>query len=155
MKKLLVMFLILVGCATTQQPPSVCDNKPDSVICQVAAKVGQTPEQMAQVLKIANITALMNDVYTAQEAAAFVADLQAFVKTCRESQATYATVISYVVLRYNKLPPKVQIAFLLLQTVAGVQVEGLNDRPLTDDDYDMLEYHLNQQMQIITPFLFA
>ena len=155
MKKLLIVFLILAGCTTTQQPTSVCDDKPDSVICQVAAKVGQTPEQMAQLLKIANITALAGDVYTAQEAAAFVADLQAFVKTCRETHATYATVVSYVVLKYNKLPPKVQIAFLLLQTVAGVQIEGLNNQPLTDNDYDMLEYHLNQQMQIIAPFLFA
>lgn len=155
MKKLLFVFLILAGCATVQQPVSVCEDKPDSVICQMADKLGQTPEQMAQVLKIANITALAGDMYTAQEARAFVTDVQTFVKTCRETHATYVTVISYVVLKYNKLPPKVQVAFLLLQTVAGAQIEGLNDQPLTDADYDMLEYHLNQQLQIISSFLLA
>lgn len=154
MKKIIAVLTVvfLAGCATMQPPVSICEGKPDSVICRVAGKAGQTPEQMAQVLKVANIAALTGDVYTARQAAAFVEDLQEFVRVCRETQATYADVVLYVLAKYEALPPKIQVAFVLLQTVAGVQVEGLNDTILTDDDYDMLAHHLNQQMQIISSF---
>jgi len=156
MKKLIVFAVVvfLAGCVTA--PPttqSVCVDHPDAVICKLAGKMGQSPEQMAQVLKIANITALAGDIYTARQAMDFVADLQVFLKDAQASNATYGTVIAHIVAKYQALPPDVQIAFLLLQTVAGVQVPGLDSEPLTDADYAMLSYHLNEQLQIITPFL--
>jgi hypothetical protein len=62
-------------------------------------------------------------------------------------------VVSHVIAKYNVLPPDVQVAFMLLQTMAGVQVPGLDSEPLTPADYAMISHHLNEQMQIITPFL--
>lgn len=148
---LLAAVLVVSGCATTEK--SVCDDTPDAVICKLADKVGQSPEQMAQLMKIANITALAGDVYTARQAMDFVADLQVFLQDAQANGATYGTVIAHVVAKYQVLPPDVQVAFLLLQTVAGVQVPGLDNAPLTDTDYAMLSYHLNEQIQVITPFL--
>jgi hypothetical protein len=147
----LLVMLVAAGCATTEK--SVCDDNEDAVICKLADKMGQSPEQVAQVLKIANITALAGDVCTARQAMDFVADLQVFLKDAQASNATYWTVIAHIVAKYQALPPDVQIAFLLLQTVAGVQVPGMESEPLTDADYAMLSYHLNEQLQIITSFL--
>lgn len=147
----LLIMLVASGCATTEK--SVCDDNKDAVICRLADKMGQSPEQMAQVLKIANIGALAGDVYTARQAMDFIADLQMFLRDAQQSNATYGMVVSYVVAKYNVLPPDVQVAFMLLQTMSGVQVPGLDSEPLTPADYAMISHHLNEQMQIITPFL--
>jgi hypothetical protein len=115
--------------------------------------MGQSPEQMAQVLKIANIGALAGNVYTARQAMNFIADIQIFLQDAQQSNATYGMVVSHVIAKYKVLPPDVQVAFMLLQTMAGVQVPWLDSEPLTPADYAMISHHLNEQMQIITPFL--
>lgn len=159
MKKWVVLFalsLLASGCVTTTQTSSVCDRIPPgqySVVCQVAEHLGQPPEKVAAVLKVANLAGLASEAYTAQRARDFIAELRDFVVASKGTSLTYAALVRYATTKYASLPPEVQASMIILQSAAGVQVEGLDGLLLSDYDFQLITGHLDEQMQIILPFL--
>ena len=157
MKKVLAVLAVLAmaGCATINiNKPSVCD-KPeaqDSVICELAGHVGQTPETVAGILKISNIAALAGNLYTAQEAEAFIDEAIEHLIFFKDMDTlTYVQVVKYTLQKLSLLSPEAMALFVILDGFTSYDFGEV--RLLTDFDIDMLVKHLNDQKLILAPFL--
>ena len=145
------------SCATTGvQKPSVCDTIPEgqtSVICDLSAQVGQPPETVAGILKIANIGALSGHLYTAQQAALFIDEAIGFLEIIQEnnSELTYMVVVQYILQKLEIMPPEVQAIFVVLEDFMHYDFGGI--RILSPFDIDLLLKHLHDQKAILAPFV--
>ena len=106
MKKLLLLILMIftMGCAITQQ--SVCDTIPkgESIICKMAKEMKTTPETISRSLLVANVGALMADLYTAQQADEFITVLIEDISNL-ETEISYLSEYSEL-FEYLALPDK-------------------------------------------------
>ena len=85
------LLMVCSGCGVinlkTKDSGQACANIPEgsySVICEISHKMGQEPEDIASVLKLANLTSLTTDVYAAAEAKAFIVDVREYVENARK-----------------------------------------------------------------------
>lgn len=154
------VLALFVGCGSVQVATPVCDAIPDgsySVICQLADKIGTTPETAAAMLKVANTVSLAADVYTAQQASLFVSEMRKYINTARDQGVTFAVAYAALEKKYGSLPAKVQSAFVSLEDVLKIDVSATDiaDIILSDYDYVLLLKHLDAQDRVIAPFLIA
>ena len=147
------IFFVFAGCAINQQAPSVCDTleSGQSVICDMAQEVGQSPETVAGILKLANVGALAADFYTALEADVFLDVTIGHLEQIAESGQglTYMAAVQYVLSTMAKLSPEAQAAFIILQDFTNIQTGAL----LSEIDIQMMLKHLRDQKLIVAPFL--
>jgi hypothetical protein len=105
---------------------------------------------MSTTLQIANLGALEANLYTAKKAGEFVdriiADLEE-LKTAGTS-ITYYEAIAYLDKKFEVLDPKIQAAFVLIDSsnLLSTKIE----LPLCSYDIDLLIRHLSKQRAIIT-----
>lgn len=153
----LLALLLTVGCVSFLSATSVCDRVPEgtrSVVCEVAAELRTTPEQVSTVLKLANLAGLSSNAYTASHAAAFVDELTGLVEFLRDSGSiTYRQIVSAVLERYYTLPPEVQALFVVADDVVHIESQVVNGLLLSDFDFGLLLSHLAQQRAILAPFM--
>jgi hypothetical protein len=160
MKEWMVAVFLLaslfIGCAAADVPESVCDRIPPgeySVICRLADRLGQSPEQVSAVLRVANLAGLASDAYTARQARVFIVELQEFLQGSTDRGLTYAGLLDYATGKYLDLPPEVQASLIVLRSVGGLRAPELEQVLLSGYDYRLLEAHLDEQMRLVTPFL--
>lgn len=153
----LAIGMVMAGCVTAIIPQEgVCDKIPEgsySVICQIAEKMGTTPETMAGLLKVGNLAGLATSAYDANQASAFIEDLKTFLENSKAQGLAYAAVLEYAQGKYAKLPLQVQASLTLIETVGGVQIAGMGDTLLSDYDYELLIGHLDDQLKLLAPYL--
>ena len=154
---LVFTFMALIGCSTLlmTSPNSVCSQIPEgqnSTICDVANSVGLSPETVASVIEVGNLTALVTDVYTATQAMVFVNKVDDFLYTAQQTGLTYAAVLEAAKKEYGELTPKVKAVFIILTDFADIPQNQM-DKLLTDYDYTILHKGLRRQKLIIQPFL--
>jgi len=144
------ILFVFAGCAINQQAPSVCDTlEPgQSVICDMADKVGQRPETVASFLKLGNVAGLSGKLYTAQQADKFISDTINHLKSLTGG-LTYAQAVKYVITTLAGLSPEVQSLFIVLDDFIAIDTNEV----LTSIDIEMLITHLQQQKAIVAPFI--
>lgn len=160
-KKLFVVSVVLlfVACAGQQIKPSVCDTIPTdsySVICEISAKLKVNPEDVSNVLKVANVAGLATEKYTAMEAKDFIDDIRVYLKRAQSGYGLlYATLVEFIEKKYGLLPPEVQASIIILEQYGTLDLSVIPgaDMVLSDYDFEMLYKHLDEQEAIITPFL--
>lgn len=151
---LLLFFFCLTACAG---PPgvSVCEKIPDgeaSVICEVAATMGVTPEAVSNFILLANTTGLVTEAYTAAEADAVLDTVEKFVKEGQGSGLTYSGLIQAALAYHGTLTPKMQATFIVMQEFMEVpEVPG--GKILTGYDYKLIFAALEKQRRVVAPFL--
>ena len=161
---ILSLWLLMVcnGCGVinikTKDSGQACTNISEgsySVICEISHKMGQEPEDIASVLKLANLTSLTTDVYAAAEAKAFIADVRKYVQNARKISEgfTYNELVQYVVAKYSLLPKKVQALLIVLDDYAYIDDGEISAKVLSDYDFTMVESHLDEQDRIVDVFL--
>ena len=149
---IILIVVALIGCqGALQQPPSVCDSiQPgESVICDMSQKIGQKPETVAGILKLANIGGLSADLYTAQQADKFLGDIIEALNLYGPTGITYADAVTWVLGMMANLPPEVQALFIVLDDYLVIS----SGKMLTQIDINMLVSHLQEQKLIVLPFL--
>jgi hypothetical protein len=158
---LLAVFVLLLqftACITLTAGQPMCDDIPDgqySVICLVAGKMNTTPEAAGAILRLANLSALATDRYTAIEADRFVREVDAFLVKSRTGDLTYAAAMTAAVAKYQTLSPAARAVFILFEDLAVIRSPGIVDLPLSEIDYAALFTHLDRQRALIAPFLAA
>jgi len=159
MKKLLVILcavLFLMGCAIDIGTSKVCSNIPQgqySVLCDISAKVGTTPEAVGTVTKVANLF-LLGETHTAKQAYDFIGELQAKSKDAQAFDgATYDQIIDYATAKWADLPPKVQAAMEVIKAYYGVKVSGSLPKLLSQYDWSIIDQMLADQKAVIAPLV--
>lgn len=159
MKKftLIVCMMLMVGCShiTTNTKPKVCDTlEPgqESLICDLSEKIGQTPESIAVILKVANIGYLSVRPSDAIMVNDFLCEVEELLIEAKGQGVIYPVVRAYVIEKYCSSPEIVQANIILLRGLVEDNTD-FQTRILTDFDINMLLYHVNQQKQILVPFL--
>lgn len=154
---LCALLFTIFGCAGFPARPSVCDAVPQdsySAICQAAETMHATPEDVATILKLANVAALSGHVYTARQADVFIDELSAFLTAARQNGGiTYGALVAAAMQRYGALPPEVQAVFIVLDGAVAVDAPAVTSLLLSDYDYGLLLGHLQQQKALLAPFL--
>jgi hypothetical protein len=151
-----VMFLVANCAGIAPQKPGVCDTIPEgqtSVICDLAHKVGQSPETVAGILKLGNVAALAGHLYTAHEASLFIDITINHLKFIQANGdgLTYMSAVQYVLNALSGLSPETQAVFIILEDFMYFDFGEI--RVLSDFDIGMLLKHLNDQKMLIAPFL--
>lgn len=130
----LVSIMFVTGCATTQ-PSQIClGHTEDSLICQHIPN----PLQADVVLRIANLEAIKNDVYTRQQAYDAINYIEDVVKTTN----TYSDLLLVVNKYIKNMGPEILIV--------TSSFEELNKTlPISDYDRKLILIHLERQKEII------
>ena len=153
MKSLIValMLAMVAGCASLYPAPTapVCGmpEAAGSVICAIGAKIGQTPEQMNDMLLDASLIGIGTKVTTGQQMKDAVAKVQKWV-TDRQI-LTVKGIILYLV-EEAKIDPA--LALLLSRRLVFLQVPGLETQALTAFDRSLVDKHLANQMEQLSFF---
>ena len=150
----LISAALFAGCGTTGG--IICSNIPegqDSAICKIADKMNTTPEQISQVLQVANFAALESDLYTAREAEEFVDRIIRDISEFRETgkTLTYIKAIEYLNSKFSLLSPRAQVVFSLINP--GDLASKEINVPLGDYDLSLILRHLEKQEIIIAAYL--
>ena len=155
----LIVSLIFFGCITIKsnvQKP-ICETIPSnsySIICQIANHANKTPEQVASVLRIANTTALAEDLYTAKEAKKFIDGIKDDINIARKTDISYEIAQKYIMNKYNALSKKERALFIIANEFVSINTPDIAiNEPLSDFDIDMILKHLDNQSDIIDVFL--
>ena len=154
---LILSMAFLASCASINiNKPSVCDTIPEgqtSVICDLAEKVGQSPETVAGILKLGNVAALAGHLYTAHEASLFIDEAinQLEFNSASGRGMTYKSVAQYLLATFSMLSPEAQALFIVLEDFINYDFE--ETRLLSDFDIGLLLKHLRDQKALIAPFL--
>lgn len=162
----LIFFTVsFPGCSTlnnlTGTTTDVCADleNGDSVICDLCGLIDKKPEDIASVLKLTNFGVLaVGEPYDAEQALAFIEEIEADVTTAKESGVTYAAFVAAVGVKYDALPTAVQALFKVvsIETLFGsTDTSALSSLKLTDNDFDMLLLHLEKQKAIAEAFIEA
>jgi hypothetical protein len=126
----------------------------DSLICWLAKKMGIKPEDVAGPMKIANYTALATGEYDPDQALAFIDKFEQYTKQCQAEDVLASLFFKGLQERAGKMPPALKGAFAMID-FAGVD-KALGEYSgvpvLTDNDYNMLLYHLDKQKKICEAF---
>jgi len=150
--------MVFIGCAGTNIKPSVCDNIPEgsySVICDISNHLKMQPEYVSAILKVGNLAGLASNVYTAQQASAFVDDIRRYLTNAELGNGLlYATLLEYGKRKYQTLPATVQAAIIILEDFTTIDLSIIpgSERMLSAYDFGMLHKHLDKQDVIILPF---
>lgn len=155
---LIALFFLLTGCLEKAPEVLVCNNIPAdnySVLCSVSNHLNIPLEEVSRVLKIANVVGLGADVYTAQQADAFMKSIRAFIIQSKRQGLLYGALMNFVETKYGLLPNKVKASIVLVRQLSTVDLSLVpgSDRFLSDYDYKLLFLHLDKQEEIIKPFL--
>ena len=166
-RNLFLMFVVLAmivpvsGCKFIQiKAPgeTVCDSIPDgsySIICQIAEKMNTTPETAASLLKVSNVAAIAGNVYTAQQADAFIDDIISYVEVAKEKGLATAVIYGAARTKFSSLPPEIQAAFTVCDDILVVDDDLLLSISPSEYDWAMILKHLADQKKIVAPFLLA
>jgi hypothetical protein len=155
-----VVFLAIFlfsGCGhikTGDERMSVCDKLEtgDSLICDLSKKIGQSPETMATILRIANVSFLSVQPEKAKMVYNFIVEAEGLLEKAKGQGILYPVVRKYVVDKYCAAPQIVQANIILLKSLVE-EYTDFQTRALTDIDIEMLLFHLNDQKQLLVPFL--
>jgi hypothetical protein len=159
------VLLIVTGCKYVQlKAPGTsqfCDNVPEgqeSVICQIADRVGTTPESIVKIVRATNLIGL-DQWYTARQADDFILDLIKAAESARElamsgdGTTTWETLSNYVQEKYGALPPKIQASFILLSDVVEIDAPDLEVKVIPVYDWDGIISALQQQRGDISKYM--
>ena len=143
---LLAMVALITGCATMYPPPTapLC-GKPEaalSVICEIGAKIGTTPEQMDTMLLDASLIGIGTKVTTGAELRAAIGKVQKYVNDTPTLSVNL--IIGYLV-KEAKIDPA--LALLLSRRLVFLQVPILDVKTLTPFDVALIKGHLAHQME--------
>jgi hypothetical protein len=152
----LAMFLFS-GCGhikTGDERMSVCDKLEtgDSLICDLSKKIGQSPEMIATILRIANVSFLSVQPEKAQMVHDYIVEIEVVLNQAKGQGILYPVVRKYVVDKYCAAPQIVQANIILLKGLVE-EYTDFKTRALTDIDIEMILFHLNDQKQLLAPFL--
>lgn len=165
MKKLfsiIIVIMFIFGCSATQETATkvgVCELIPEgsySALCSISGATNIPLETVSGVLKTANLTGLTITAYTAQEALDFIDDIRTYLKTAQNGPGLlYSALIEYLSVKYGLLPATVQGMITISSQLIAIDLSGITDaaKVLSDYDYELLYLHLDNQEEIIRPFL--
>lgn len=130
---LLIAIPIIVGCAG--QLPSVCDSKPDSVLCDIANRHGVRLETVGDIILVVNLRVIKQGVYTKHQAA----DALERMKMAYHAANFTAADLKALVLKYADDYPEL---------ILVMQYAGYFDAPtvLKSKDIEMLDWYVDQQL---------
>jgi hypothetical protein len=159
------VLLIVTGCKYVQlKAPGTsqfCDKVPEgqeSVICQIADRVGTTPESIVKIVRATNLIGL-DQWYTARQADDFILELIKSAESARElaligeGTTTWKNLSDYVQDRYGALPSKIQGAFILLSDVVKIDAPDLEIKVIPIYDWDGIIAALQQQRGDISKYM--
>jgi hypothetical protein len=142
-----------------QAKPGWCDKVPAdsySLLCQIAHKYNTEPEDVAGVLELGNIAGLSSNLYTAEQAIAFIDDLEDDAKQAKEiGTVTWDLFVIDLVAKYKDLPPTVKALFVLQKDYLNVDLPGINITPLSQYDWDGIISRLEKQKALARIFIGA
>ena len=154
MKKLIAILLVvglLAGCAGMYPAPEapVCGTPEatSSVICAIGAKIGQTPEQMNDMLLDASLIGIGTKVTTGPQLKDAVIKVQKWVTD--KQILTVKGIVAYLVSE-AKIDPA--LALLLSRRLVFLQVPGLETQTLTPFDRGLVDKHLANQLEQLNFF---
>jgi hypothetical protein len=154
MKNLIAILMVvglMTGCAGMYPAPEapVCGTPESngSVICAIGAKIGQTPEQMNDMLLDASLIGIGTKVTTGQQLKDAVIKVQKWVT--ERQILTIKGIITYLVSE-AKIDPA--LALLLSRRLVFLQVPGLETQTLTPFDRVLVEKHLANQLEQLNFF---
>ena len=146
---ILITFLLaggifLSGCVGLEPQPSVCE-KPEaegSVICNIAARIGTTPEQLDFIIRLGTAAALDKNPDQAGKALMFLDKVEALL------DGNGVTYDALAVLLKDK-----PLTFVVMQEVLD-QMAGLENPlgellPISDFDLSLLRTHIERQRKLI------
>ena len=153
------VMAIMPGCAAITpitSGVSVCDSVPDgetSAICALADKMGITPEEISEGIKVANLVGLSKPYYTAVEAKDFLELIRKNIKAAKKSGATVTLdqVFEYAGAKWKLLTPQTQGIINILNPV-NLKAYGVKLN-MSDYDFDLLLIGIDEQMEVVEPFL--
>ncbi len=154
MKRLIAILMVIgltVGCAGMYPAPEapVC-GKPEatgSVICAIGAKIGQTPEQMNDMLLDASLIGIGTKVTTGPKLKEAVVKVQKWVT--ERQILTIKGIVAYLVSE-SQIDPA--LALLLSRRLVFLQVPGLETQTLTPFDRGLVDKHLANQLEQLNFF---
>ena len=153
MKKLIavLMMAMVAGCAsmypTHTAPVCGIPEASGSVICAIGAKIGQTPEQMNDMLLDASLIGIGTKVTTGQQMKDAVAKVQKWVT--EKQILSIQGIVAYLVSE-AKIDPA--LSLLLSRRLVFIQVPGLETQALTPFDRGLVDKHLANQMEQLSFF---
>ena len=135
MKKFFVLCILSLALfACTPKPSPICVNHTDSLICQYIPD----PLQADLVLRIANLEAIKNNVYTKQQALIAIDKIE----TAVNSTITYSDILILTNEYIKQLGPEI--------IVVTSTFDKLNQNiPISDYDKKLIIAHLERQKQVI------
>ena len=147
-------MILFQGCLFSDSP-SVCEleEAQTSVICKIAGKIGRTPEDVGNVLKLTNVAVLTADKLDAKKAYAFLEevgeDLDAAIAAKRT--LTYNRLLAYINKKFDILPPRIKKGFtaiMVLDTSSPLAQEAL-----TAFDMQLIQKHIRDEMNIVSMYI--
>lgn len=148
------MLFFVSGCGSVQVKLNsdgavgVCDSIPEgetSVICTLAIRVGQAPETVAGIIKLANIGLLAKGSYSATEASDYITEIKSYLSAAKTAGTSiaYSAAVAYAKTKFASLSSEAQVAFMVVESFIDVDLgDGALDT-LSDYDIDMLLAHLD------------
>lgn len=137
--KVIPLFLLLSGCATTYTPPDPCLNKDGSYKESLILEHISNPKQASLLLELANLEFLkQTDAYSRKDALMFIDK----VREAINKGTTWEELFEYVVTRSAKFNEAIGAEVVLISGYYGVLAK---DVPITECDRAMLMSHLDRQ----------
>jgi hypothetical protein len=154
---MLVFCMALLGACSTVSNICPAPDGQASVICALSEKMNTSPENLSQILQVANFVALEKSLYTANEASEFIDQIILDLKTAKYEQRgggpaiTYAQALDYVNKKFNVLSAEVQAVFIILNPadLASKEIKI----PMIEYDINLLIRHLEKQKQIVQVYM--
>lgn len=158
----------MTGCATDgnqiikfkDTESEFCSTIPDgetSVLCQLAERIGRTPESMSKLLSVTGLIGA-EQWYTAQQAYDFLTDVIDHAEAARAlteigGGRTWLDVVTYVTAEHAKLPARMQAALILLSDIIELDVPEINVQMVPLRDWDAIIKDLYHQRDLISPYI--
>lgn len=118
---------------------SVCQTEEKSLICE---KI-HNPEQADLLLQIANVEALKNEVYTAEQAISFLNEAEVFLQEVR----TYPALAQWLASNIKEYQLEALVLSGYMTTFQNV------DLPIYDFDRHLLLEHIKRQKRLVQNYL--
>lgn len=155
----ILVFFSVVACTGENamikvKESTFCSSIPEghySVICEIAAQLGTTPEAIRMTTKLANLAGV-DQWYEAAVADDFLERMQAEVVKFKASSADWPQFAAYLLGQYNLLPPKVQAAIIIAKDFFEFNPPEFAGRPLSELDWIRIEGNLAEQRALLAPF---
>lgn len=133
-------LMLFASCAFLQPSPSVCE-KPEagkSVICDLSAKLGLTPEKVGLILRLASSAALDKNPNEAQKALTYLDEALALLNEAGLSYNLFAK-------HFKKSPS------MFVDILAGELLSEMGSLDMVIDPFDLnlIKTHLTRQKRIV------